>query len=332
MKRVLVTGGLGYVGSHCCVALLDAGYDVCVVDNLSSSTLDVLSRVKEITSKSVTFYESDINNLAHLIDILNQYHPDVVIHAAGLKSVSESASDPLRYYETNVMGTINLLKALDASECKKIVFSSSATVYGMPEFVPIDESHWLQPESNYGRTKFFAEQIIKDWVASSESRSAIALRYFNPIGAHDSGLIYDNPLSEPTNIMPLICKVAVGDMARLSIFGTDYDSRDGTGERDYIHIEDIASAHLAAVDKVFELSFEAINLSTGRSTSVLELIKAFEIENGKKIPLTMEERRNGDVAISFAANDKAERILDWKPIKNLSCMVSSAIKPYLSEK
>ena len=331
MKRVLITGGLGYVGSHCCVALLDAGYKVCVVDNLSSSTLGVLSVVKKITSKAIMFHESDINNLANLIDIFNQFKPDVVIHAAGLKSVSESALDPLRYYEINVMGTINLLKALDASDCKKIVFSSSATVYGRPDFVPLSEDHELQPESNYGRTKVFAEQIIKDWVTSSESRSAIALRYFNPIGAHDSGLIYDNPLSEPTNIMPLICKVAMGEMSRLRVFGTDYDSRDGTGERDYIHIEDVASAHLAAVDKVFQLNFEAINLSTGRSTSVLELIKAFEIENGKTIPLIMEGRRDGDVAVSFASNDKARRILDWKPVKHLGDMASSAIKPYLSE-
>jgi UDP-glucose 4-epimerase len=330
VKKVLVTGGLGYVGSHCCVTLLAAGYKLCIVDNLSKSRLDVLVSIEEISKKSPAFHKVDINNYSELVDVFKEFMPDVVIHAAGLKSVTESAVEPLNYYEVNVMGTINLLKALDASGCKRVVFSSSATVYGKTNSVPIDEGHKLNPESIYGKTKLFSEQIINDWVVASEYRSAIVLRYFNPIGAHSSGLIFDNPLSEPTNIMPLICKVAIGDMSQLKIFGTDYQSRDGTGERDYIHIEDVASAHLAAVDTVFEVKFEAINLSTGRSTSVFELIEAFENINGVEIETSMEERRPGDVAVSFASNKKAYRILSWRPIHNLDDMVSSSFNPYIT--
>ena len=331
MKKVLVTGGMGYVGSHCCISLIKSGFDVLIVDDLSKSRKTTLNCIEKITNKKIKFKKVSVNDIQDLIDVFNSYKPDSVVHTAGLKSVSESQLIPNDYYMTNVMGTINLLKAMEVTGCKKIVFSSSATVYGRPEKCPINESHELNPENVYGKTKLFAEEIIKDWVLSSNDRAAISLRYFNPIGAHKSGLIYDNPLISPSNILPVICRVAAGKQEYLKIYGDDYNTRDGTGERDYIHIMDVSSAHSCAIMSMPSSGFESINLSTGKGTTVIELVDLFEKLNDVTIKKIITKRRDGDVASSYSDNKKAKSFLSWNPEHNLDEMLISAFKPYLKE-
>jgi UDP-glucose 4-epimerase len=311
--RILVTGGAGYIGSHTLLQLLRAEHEVLVFDNFSNSSPETLRRVKQLANADFGFREGDIQNASQLDEAFSEFRPEAVIHFAGLKAVGESSEKPLEYYAQNVSGTIRLLNAMQQFDCRRIVFSSSATVYGEAKYLPFDENHPLQPSSPYGRTKYYTEEIIKDWVNSVEGSSAVLLRYFNPVGAHASGLIGEDPNGTPNNLVPYIAQVAVGRLAQLSIFGDDYDTSDGTGERDYIHVEDLARAHLAAIEyAVKSTGCEAINIGTGHGATVREMLAAFEKASGKRIPYKIVARREGDTARSLAAVDKAKRLLGWE--------------------
>lgn len=311
--RILVTGGAGYIGSHTLLQLLRAEHDVLVFDNFSNSSPEALRRVKQLTNVDFEIFKGDIQDGDQLGEAFSGFKPEAVIHFAGLKAVGESNEKPLEYYAQNVTGSIKLLQTMQLHDCRRIVFSSSATVYGEAKYLPYDESHPLQPTNPYGRTKFFIEEIIRDWTTSWPKASSVLLRYFNPVGADASGRIGEDPNGIPNNLVPYISQVAVGRLRHLNVFGDDYDTRDGTGERDYIHVEDLARAHLSAIEfSAASKGCEAVNVGTGRGATVLEVLTAFEKASGRKVPYKITPRREGDVARSLAAVDNAERLLGWK--------------------
>jgi len=322
MQRILVTGGAGYIGSHTCLRLLEEGYEVVVVDNFSNSKSESLERVKKITGKSATLYEADVCDRVALQKIFEAHQIDAVIHFAGLKAVGESVEKPMEYYYNNVYGTLVLCDVMASAGVKNIVFSSSATVYGLSDKVPFTEDMPTSATNPYGSTKLFIEQILSDIKVANKDWSVTLLRYFNPVGAHKSGLIGEDPNGIPNNLMPYISQVAVGRLEKLQVLGDDYPTIDGTGVRDYIHVMDLAEGHVKALQGPKVEEGPAIyNLGTGKGNSVLEVVKAFESENGIKIPYQIVTRRAGDVASSYADVSKAEKYLNWKAKLNLRDMV-----------
>ena len=323
--KVLVTGGAGYIGSHTCVELLNNGHDVIVVDNLSNSKPEVINRIKELTGRDFKFYKADILNKKEIDKIFKENNIEAVIHFAGLKAVGESVKIPLRYYYNNVTGTLVLCEVMQKHNVKKMVFSSSATVYGKPKTVPITEDFPLSATNPYGRTKLMIEQILRDVYVSDNDWSIALLRYFNPIGAHESGRIGEDPNGIPNNLMPYITQVAIGKRERLNVFGDDYDTHDGTGVRDYIHVVDLAKGHLKALEKVMSTKgVEAYNLGTGVGYSVLDVVRNFEKVTGKKIPYVITSRRPGDIDKCYADPTKACKELGWKAEKTLEDMCKDA--------
>ena len=323
--KILVTGGTGYIGSHTAVELLNADYEVVVIDNFSNSKSEVIDHVKEITGKDFTFYEGDVCDKAFLRKVFAENEIDAVIHFAGYKAVGESVKKPLMYYHNNLFSTIHLLEVMDEVGCRRFVFSSSATVYGSPKSLPIREDFPLSTTNPYGSTKLMIENILRDLSVSNPDWSIAILRYFNPIGAHESGLIGENPNGIPNNLMPYIVKVATGELEILSVFGDDYDTKDGTGVRDYIHVVDLAKGHLKAIDKVMhEKGIDAYNLGTGTGYSVLDIVHAFEKANGVKVNYKIVERRPGDIAACYADPSYALEKLGWKAEKNLEDMCRDA--------
>ncbi len=311
--KILVTGGAGYIGSHTCVELLNAGYEVVILDNFYNSSPEVLNRIKELTGKDFTFCECDIRDRKGLDKVFAENKIDAVIHFAGLKAVGESVVKPLEYYENNIGGTVTLCEAMRDAGCKKIVFSSSATVYGMNNPSPLKETMKIGGTTNpYGTTKYMIELILQDLYTSDNEWSIALLRYFNPIGAHESGRIGENPNGIPNNLMPYITQVAVGKLDHLNVFGNDYDTPDGTGVRDYIHVVDLALGHIKAVDKIANSKGVCIyNLGTGIGYSVLDVVKAFEKASGKKIKYEIVPRRPGDLAAVYSDPTKAKEELGW---------------------
>lgn len=314
MKKILVTGGMGYIGSHTVIQLIEAGYDPIIVDNLCNSKPEVLNRIEKISGKRPLFYEYDVRDEAHLDEIFSKHNIFAVIHFAGLKSVGESVKFPELYFDNNIGSTNTLLKVMEAHGCKNIVFSSSATVYGNPKRVPIYETDEVGGTTNpYGETKLRIEYILKDLSKKDPSCNIVLLRYFNPIGAHASGLIGEDPQGIPNNLMPYITQVAVGKLAELKVFGNDYPTVDGTGVRDYIHVEDLAHGHILSIKKIEENKGLLIyNLGTGKGTSVLELVHAFEKANSIKIKYQIAPRRPGDIASCYANADKAYKEMGFK--------------------
>ena len=311
---ILVTGGAGYIGSHTCVELLNAGYEVVVADNLYNASEKALDRVEQITGKELTFYEVDLKDEEALRTVFENEKIDAVIHFAGYKAVGESVQKPLEYYENNLMSTINLCKVMRDYHCKNLIFSSSATVYGYQPVMPVTEEMPKQPASNpYGWTKWMIEEILKDLHTADPEWNIILLRYFNPIGAHESGLIGEDPKGIPNNLVPYVAQVAVGKREYVHVYGGDYETPDGTGIRDYIHVVDLAKGHLAALDKFMENPGVAIyNLGTGIGYSVLDVIHAYEKAIGHAIPYKIEGRRPGDLAVTYSDPSKAEKELGWK--------------------
>ncbi|MDB4208810.1 UDP-glucose 4-epimerase GalE [Amylibacter sp.] len=311
--RVLVTGGAGYIGSHTSIELLAAGHEVCIIDNLCNGHVEVIDHIARLSNKEFNFYECDIRDTENLDKIFYEFKPDTVLHFAGLKAVGESVNYPLKYFDVNVSGSVTLLAAMNRACCSRIVFSSSATVYGIPDYMPYDESHPTNPINPYGRTKLMVENILQDWSAVDCGKQAISLRYFNPVGAHPSTLIGEDPLGIPNNLMPYISQVAIGRQDFLKVFGDDYNTLDGTGVRDYIHVVDLALAHVKAVEKQESLDkFEVINLGSGKGTSVLELIKEFEAASNVNIPIKFYPRRDGDLPVCWTNPQLAFEKLDWK--------------------
>ncbi|MFU8816265.1 MAG: UDP-glucose 4-epimerase GalE [Pseudomonadales bacterium] len=321
MSEILVTGGAGYIGSHMCVELLQAGYKVVVLDNLCNSSARSLQAVQRITQKSLQFVEADLRDGAKLEALFRSHDISAVLHFAGLKAVGESVAKPLLYYDNNVNGTLRLIEAMTAAGVKTLVFSSSATVYGMPERVPIDESFPTAPINPYGRTKLQVEDILQDLQAADPQWRISLLRYFNPVGAHASGEIGEDPNDIPNNLMPYIAQVAVGRLPHLNVYGNDYDTPDGTGVRDYIHVVDLARGHLKALEYLERKPGVAIhNLGTGRGYSVLEVINGFERASGREIPYQITARRPGDAAQSYADPAKANRELGWEATMDIEQM------------
>lgn len=323
--RILVTGGAGYIGSHTCVELLQNGYEVIVVDNLQNSNEEALKRVKEITGKSLRFYKIDLVDKSALEEVFKENDIHAVIHFAGLKSVGESVSVPLKYYSNNIMSTLVLAEVMKSYKVDKLVFSSSATVYGDPKAVPITEQFPLSATNPYGKTKLFIEEILRDLYVSDPSWNIALLRYFNPVGAHPSGRIGEDPNGIPNNLMPYISQVAVGKLTQLSIFGNDYSTADGTGVRDYIHVVDLAKGHLKALEKLASKpGIITYNLGTGRGLSVLELIAAFAKASSKEIPYKFVNRRPGDIAECYADNSKAKNELNFVATKTVEEMCADS--------
>ncbi|WP_438434851.1 UDP-glucose 4-epimerase GalE [Gorillibacterium sp. sgz500922] len=322
---ILVTGGAGYIGSHTCVELLEAGFDVVVVDNFSNSHPEALVRVEELAGKSLAVHEVDLLDKEGLSRVFDLHSIEAVLHFAGLKAVGESVGMPLRYYHNNITGTLNLCEAMKEHGVFRLVFSSSATVYGLPETVPIPESAPLGATNPYGRTKQMIEEMLRDLSLTDPRWSIMLLRYFNPVGAHKSGRIGENPNGIPNNLMPFVTQVAVGKLPLLKVFGGDYPTADGTGVRDYIHVTDLAIGHLRALERTAEATgADAVNLGTGQGFSVLELIEAFQRASGQSVPYTLAERRPGDVAICFADTAKAEALLGWRAERGLAEMCEDA--------
>ncbi|EDM69065.1 UDP-glucose 4-epimerase [Moritella sp. PE36] len=320
---ILVTGGAGYIGSHTVLELLNSNQDVVVIDNLCNSSEESLKRVKAITGKSVSFYCGDVLDSELLNRIFTEHDINAVIHFAGLKAVGESNQIPLTYYRNNIATTINILEVMDAHNVKNFVFSSSATVYGDPASVPIDESFPTSATNPYGRSKLMVEEILADLYKSDSSWNIARLRYFNPVGSHESGLIGEDPNDIPNNLMPYISQVAVGKLKQLSVFGDDYATVDGTGVRDYIHVVDLALGHLKALDKLMtNPGLVTYNLGTGQGYSVLEMVKAFEQASGKTVAYQISPRREGDIAQCYAATELAERELGWKAERSISDMTA----------
>ena len=308
--KILVTGGAGYIGSHACVELLNVGYEIVVYDNFSNSYIESINRVEKITSKKVSFIEGDIRDEISLEKAI--IGCDAVIHFAGLKAVGESVEKPLEYYDNNVYGTLCLLRVMKKNNIKKLVFSSSATVYGNPDFLPLTENHPLRTTNPYGHTKLVIEDILRALYESDNSWSIAILRYFNPVGAHESGLIGEDPQGIPNNLMPYIAQVAIGRRESVNVFGEDYDTHDGTGVRDYIHVTDLAIGHLKALNILDKPHCTAINLGTGKGYSVLDVINAFSKASGKNINYIKGPRRAGDIASCYAEPTKAKDLLDWE--------------------
>jgi UDP-glucose 4-epimerase len=324
-RKILVTGAAGYIGSHTCVELLEANFEVVALDNLCNSSPESLKRVERITGKTIPFHQADVLDRDALDKILQQHQVDAAIHFAGLKAVGESVAQPLRYYENNVGGSVTLLQALDKAGVKKFVFSSSATVYGDPESVPIFESARLGATNPYGRSKLMVEELTRDLTHSDPTWRAAILRYFNPVGAHPSGSIGEDPRGIPNNLMPFVAQVAVGRRPKLSIFGSDYPTPDGTGVRDYIHVVDLARGHVAALDRLFAREGSVtVNLGTGQGYSVLEVVRAFEQASGCPIPFEIVARRPGDVASYYASPTAASELLGWRAQKSLQDMCTDS--------
>jgi UDP-glucose 4-epimerase len=322
--RVLVTGGAGYIGSHTCVELLNAGHEVFVIDNLCNGHEAALERVRGITNCELQFMDADIRDLGTLDNIFNTYKPEAVIHFAGLKAVGESVANPLMYYDVNVGGSVSLLTAMSKVGCNNIVFSSSATVYGEPQYLPYDEEHPTNPVNPYGRTKLIIENIINDWIKIDTNRKGAILRYFNPVGAHESGQIGEHPIGIPNNLMPYISQVADGRREYLNIFGNDYDTADGTGARDYIHVVDLALAHISALNQNKLDRFEILNIGAGKSTTVFELLKIFEDTSGVKVKFKYKARRDGDIAAFWANSSKVIEKMNWQPERNIKNICEDA--------
>ena len=325
MKTILLAGGAGYIGSHTAVELLNAGFQVVVADNYSNSCPEAVKRVEEITGKSVKLYEVDIKDSKKLETVFQENHIDAVIHFAGLKAVGESVEKPLEYYENNVSGTLTLLRVMRKYGCRTMIFSSSATVYGSQNPVPYREEMPTSATNPYGYTKVMIEQILRDVCAADPNFTAVALRYFNPIGAHMSGLLGENPNGIPNNLVPYVAQVASGKLDHVQVYGDDYDTPDGTGVRDYIHVMDLAVGHVAALAYgANHHGFEAVNLGTGHGSSVLEVIHAYEKACGRKIPVEITDRRAGDVAVSYADVSKAKELLGWEASADLQQMCSDS--------
>lgn len=331
MSHILVTGGTGYIGSHAVVALMEAGYKPVIVDNLSNSKASVVERIAEITKKKPPFYKIDLRRSAALRNVFQKHHMTAVIHFAGFKAVGESVAQPLPYYENNIQGTTSLLKIMAEQGVKKIIFSSSASVYGEPSLVPIKENCPTAPTNPYARSKLMIEQLLQDMYVADPSWQIILLRYFNPVGAHTSGLIGEDPHGIPNNLMPFICQVAAGRLRQLKIFGNDYPTKDGTGVRDYIHVMDLVEGHIAALKKMEKTSSRQsapkpliVNLGTGRGYSVMEFLRAFEKASGKTIPYRITKRRPGDIAVCYADTRLAQKLLGWKARRGLADMCADA--------
>lgn len=324
-SSVLITGGLGYLGSHTLIALLEKGKRAIVLDNLSNSSLDVVRRVYQITGVMPDFIEGDIRDRSKLNKIFLANNIEAVLHFAGLKAVGESVAEPLAYYDNNVSGTTTLLTVMEENGCKKLVFSSSATVYGEPETLPIRENFPRSAKNPYGASKLIIEDILRDLTSADLKWKVAVLRYFNPVGAHPSGLIGESPAGKPNNLLPYISEVASGKRDVLTVFGSDYPTKDGTGVRDYIHVVDLAEGHLRALDALNEkIGNFTINLGTGRAYSVLEVIRAFEQAAGRSIPYVLADRRPGDVASCYADPSLAEDLLSWRAKRDLSQMCEDA--------
>lgn len=322
---ILVTGGTGYIGSHVSVELLNKGEDIIIVDNFSNSKPEVLDKIKEITGRDFKFYEIDMTDKKALDKVFFKNHIDAVIHLAGLKAVGESGEKPIEYYSNNLIANLNLLSLMKKYRCKKLVFSSSATVYGAPKTVPIPETASLSTTNPYGATKLMMEDILRDVAKAEDTFSIVLLRYFNPIGAHESGLIGEDPEGIPNNLMPYITSVASGKLEVLNVYGNDYPTKDGTGVRDFIHVVDLANGHIKALEKIEnETGIFTYNLGTGKGYSVLELVKTFEEVNGVKVNYQITERRPGDIAECYADPSKAIRDLHWIATKSLEDMCKDA--------
>ena len=332
--KILVTGGTGYIGSHTCVELLNNNYEVIVIDNLVNSKEDVINKIESITGKKVVFYKGNVQDEKLLDKIFKENTIDAVIHFAGLKAVGESVQKPLEYYQNNIDSTLVLLKTMIKFNVKKIIFSSSATVYGDNKNVPFKEDYITGGTTNpYGTSKLMQERILKDLNIADKDFSIVLLRYFNPIGAHKSGLIGDNPNGIPNNLMPYVTKVAVGELPYLNIFGNDYNTKDGTGVRDYIHVVDLANGHVKALNKIVkEKGIHIYNLGTGKGYSVLDIVHAFEKVNKIKIPYQIKERREGDIAECYADASKAKKELDFEAKLTLEDMVKDSYNFYLNNK
>lgn len=310
---ILVTGGAGYIGSHTVVELLTKDYEVVIVDDFSNADPAVLDRIEELTGKYFAFYELNILDKESLSKVFEKHEIEAVIHFAGFKAVGESVAEPLAYYQNNMTGTLILLEVMQEFKVKKIIFSSSATVYGMDNEAPFTEEMPTSATNPYGKTKVFIEHILRDLAVADAAWSIVILRYFNPIGAHESGRIGEDPNDKPNNLMPYITQVAVGKLDKLSIFGADYDTHDGTGVRDYIHVVDLAQGHLSALEYTFEnITVEAVNLGTGEGYSVLDVVQAFENANSLTIPYEIVDRRPGDIAIGYADPTKAKKLFGWE--------------------
>ncbi len=323
--NVLLTGGAGYIGSHTAAALAAAGHSITILDNFSNSNKSVVGALEKLTVQPINWIEGDILDTRLVESVLGDYKIDAVIHFAGLKAVGESEKNPLKYYQNNVCGTLSLLEAMKNINLKQLVFSSSATVYGIPQYLPYDESHPLIPINPYGRTKFQIEQILQDIASSDKDWRIISLRYFNPVGAHESGLIGENPKGIPNNLMPYLVKVARGDLPELKIFGNDYPTKDGTGIRDYIHVMDLAEGHVASLEYLDKFKgFDVFNLGTGMGISVLEMVLAFEKMLGMKIKYRYVARRQGDLATYYANPARANKILNWNSKRTLYDIVKSS--------
>lgn len=321
--KILVTGGAGYIGSHTCIELLAANHDVVVIDNLANSSEESLLRVEKITGKKLVFIQGDVRDKTILNTIFKTHQIDAVIHFAGSKAVGESTEKPLMYYDNNVNGTCVLMSSMAENEVNTLVFSSSATVYGDPESVPISESFPLRTTNPYGQTKLVVEQMCKETVLANKALSVVLLRYFNPVGAHHSGTIGEDPKGTPNNLMPYIAQVAIGKRPYLLVFGDDYDTPDGTGVRDYIHVVDLALGHVKAIEKLHSKSgCHVFNLGTGKGYSVLDMVSAFAKASGKQIPYKIEGRRSGDIAQCYAKSDLAKQVLGWQTNRSLLDMVN----------
>ncbi len=319
--NVLVTGGAGFIGSHTVVELLNEGYGVIVVDNLCNANKEALNRIEKITGKKVTFYETDVRDAAEMENIFATHKIDWVIHFAGLKAVGESVAKPIEYYDNNLISTLVLVETMKKFGVKNIVFSSSATVYGDPAELPLKETSIMNPTTNpYGTSKVMQEQILKDLCVANKEWNVVLLRYFNPVGAHESGLIGEDPKGIPNNLMPYVAQVASGKLKEIGVFGNDYPTLDGTGVRDYIHVVDLARGHVAAIKHLKNAGVHIYNLGTGNGYSVLDMIKAFGKACGKQLPYQIKPRRAGDIATCYASAEKAAKDLDWKAEYDLEKM------------
>lgn len=323
----LLTGAAGYIGSHTAVALLQAGHQVCILDNLSNSSKVVVDTIAEVAGTRPDFVEADVRDTPRVAHALKRSSAECVVHFAGLKAVGESVVKPLDYYSNNVLGTLSLLQAMREAGLEKLVFSSSATVYGEPKYLPIDEDHPTGATSPYGRSKLHIEEMLRDLATSDPDWGIACLRYFNPVGAHESGLLGENPRGIPNNLMPYVAQVAVGERPHLNVYGSDYDTPDGTGVRDYVHVMDLAEAHIAALEYLQnKVGWHAFNLGTGRGFSVLEVVSAFEAASGLQVAHKFTARRSGDVASCYASPAKAKKLLSWSASRGLQEMCDSAWK------